>query len=124
MNVVPQVFAVVAGILHVAIWVMESVLFSRPAFHGLFGVRPEHVPVVRLWAVNQGFYNLFLGVGAIGGVMTLHLGDETVGRTLVLFCCACMVAAGVVLVFSERRLWRGALVQVVPPLVVLLTSLL
>jgi hypothetical protein len=29
----------------------------------------------------------------------------------------------VVLVFSERRLWRGALVQAVPPLVVLLASL-
>lgn len=124
MNTVAQVFAVVAGLLHVAIWVMESLVFSRPALHRLFRVRPEHVSVVRPWAVNQGFYNLFLGVGAIGGVMTLHLGDETVGRTLVLFCCACMVAAGVVLVFSERRLWRGALVQVVPPLVVLLTSLL
>ena len=53
-----------------------------------------------------------------------HLGDETVGRTLVLFCCACKVAAGLALLFYERRLWRGALVQVVPPLVVLLTSLL
>jgi putative membrane protein len=122
-NAVAQVFAVVAGFVHVAIWFIESLLFRRPAFHRLFRVRPEHVPVVRLWAVNQGFYNLFLGVGAIGGVVTLHLGNETVGRTLVLFCCACMTAAGVVLVFSERRLWRGALVQAVPPLVVLLASL-
>ncbi|MGH8825669.1 MAG: DUF1304 domain-containing protein [Jiangellaceae bacterium] len=123
MNSVGQVVAVLAGLLHVAIWVMESLVFSRPPFHRLFRVRPEHVPAVRLWAFNQGFYNLFLGVGAIGGVVVLHVGDETVGRTLALFCCACMVAAGIVLFSSERRLWRAALVQAVPALVVLSASL-
>ncbi|MGH8826646.1 MAG: DUF1304 domain-containing protein, partial [Jiangellaceae bacterium] len=74
---------------------------------------------VRLWAFNQGFYNLFLAVGAIGGVVILNVGDETVGRTLTLFCCACMAAAGLVLFASERRLWRSALAQSVPPLIVL-----
>ncbi|MGH8880725.1 MAG: DUF1304 domain-containing protein [Stackebrandtia sp.] len=123
MNAVAQIFAVLAGLGHVAVWIMESFLFRRPAFYRLFLIRPEHVPAVRLWVVNQGFYNLFLGAGAIGGVVTLHLGDETVGRTLVLFCCACMMAAGIVLFFSERRLWRSALGQAVPPLVVLLASL-
>ena len=124
MNAVAQIFAVVAGLGHVGIWIMESLLFQRPAVYRIFRVRPEHVPVVQLWAFNQGWYNVFLGAGAIGGVVTLHVGDETVGRTLVLFCCACMVGAGLVLYISERRMWRGAMAQAGPPLVVLVASLM
>lgn len=119
MNAVAQVFAVIAGLIHVVIFVVESVVFRRPQMHRRFLVAPEDVDVVRPWALNQGVYNLFLALGALGGVVVLAVGDETVGRTLVLFSCGCMVAAGLVLLATERRLARSALVQAVPPLVVL-----
>ncbi|HEY9409717.1 MAG TPA: DUF1304 domain-containing protein [Jiangellaceae bacterium] len=119
MNAVAQVFAVIAGLIHVGIFVVESVVFRRPQIHRRFLVAPEDVDVVRQWALNQGVYNLFLALGALGGVVVLAVGDETVGRTLVLFSCGCMVAAGLVLLATERSLARSALVQAVPPLVVL-----
>jgi hypothetical protein len=35
-----------------------------------------------------------------------------------------MAAAGIVLLLTERRLWRGAIAQAVPPLIVLAATLL
>jgi len=122
-NAVAQVFAVIAGLGHVAVFVLESFLFTRPQFYRLFLIRKEDVPVVRLWAINQGWYNLFLAAGSLGGVVLIHTWDETAGRTLALFACGCMVVAGIVLFFSERRLWRGALGQAVPPLIAVVASL-
>jgi putative membrane protein len=124
MNAVAQIFAVLAGLAHVGIFVLEAVLLRNPKYGRAFLIRPEQLPAVRLWALNQGFYNLFLAAGALGGVIVVNAGNETVGRTLVIFSCACMVAAGVVLLLSERRLWRGALAQAIPPLVAILAALL
>lgn len=122
-NAVAQVFAVIAGVAHVGVFITESFLFTRPRFSSLFMTRREDVAVVRLWAVNQGWYNLFLAAGALGGVVLVHTWDERAGRTLALFACGCMVVAGVVLFFSERRLWRGAAGQAVPPLIAVVASL-
>jgi putative membrane protein len=92
--------------------------------HRLFGVRAGDVPTVRVWAFNQGFYNLFLAAGAIGGLIALHTGQVSVGRTLVLFTCASMFLAGVVLFLSSPRNPKlGAVLgQAGPPLVVLLAA--
>jgi putative membrane protein len=124
MNVVAQVFAVVTGLVHLWAFVMESLVFGQPRAHRIFLVRTEDVPKIRLWAFNQGFYNLFFAAGAIGGVAILHAGDETVGRTLVLFTCASMFLAGIVLFVSDPRTARlsGALGQGVPPLIVLIAD--
>jgi putative membrane protein len=78
---------------------------------------------VFLWAFNQGFYNLFLAAGAIGGVIAAHAGHPTAGRALTLYACGFMAAAGAVLAVSDRRLWRGALGQAVPPLIALVATL-
>ncbi|MGH8777048.1 MAG: DUF1304 domain-containing protein [Jiangellaceae bacterium] len=124
MNAVAQVFAVVAGLFHVVVFVLESVLFRRPQVHARFFVRPEEVDAVQPWAANQGWYNLFLAAGALGGVVMVNAGDETAGRTLALFACGCMVVAGIVLYVSERRLWRSALAQAVPPSIAIAATLL
>ncbi|MEU1895577.1 DUF1304 family protein [Streptomyces pristinaespiralis] len=42
-------------------------------------------PGVQLWRFNVGFYNLFLALGLIAGFVALHLGQETVGRTLIAY---------------------------------------
>jgi putative membrane protein len=81
------------------------------------------VPVIRPWATNQGWYNLFLAAGALGGVVLVNTWDETAGRTLALFACGCMIVAGIVLFVLERRLWRGSLGQAAPPLIAVLASL-
>jgi putative membrane protein len=124
MNAITQIFAVFAALVHVWVFVMESLLFRRqPWVQRIFLGHDNAAPDIFLWALNQGFYNLFLAAGAIGGVIAAHAGSATAGRALTLYACAFMAAAGVVLVVSAPRLWRGALVQSVPPLVALVAAL-
>ena len=123
MATIAQVFAIIAGLFHVAAFVMESLLFHRPDVQKFMLGRTEPAPGVRLWAFNQGFYNLFVAAGAIIGAIVWTTGYETVGRTLVIYTCAFMTLAGVVLYVSDRRLWRGMLGQSVPPLIGLVAAL-
>ena len=124
MNAVAQVAALVAGLIHVMIFVLESVIFRRPPVHATFGVAPDDVAAVRPWAFNQGFYNLFLAAGALGGPVLVWSGSTVAGRTLALFACGSMLAAAVVLVATNRRMLRGAAIQGVAPLLFLLAVVL
>jgi putative membrane protein len=124
MNFVAQAAAVLAGLLHVVIFTMESVLFGRPQIHRRFLTAPQDVDAVRPWALNQGFYNLFLGLGVLAGVVWLHTGDVTVGRTLVVFGCLCMLGAALVLVLTDRRMARAAVTQGLLPLIAVVAALL
>ncbi|WP_369794778.1 DUF1304 domain-containing protein [Cellulomonas sp. HZM] len=117
-----QVLATAAAVLHVVIFLMEAVLFSRPEVHGRFRTRGEDVEAVRPWALNQGFYNLFLAVVALVGVVLVGAGQHAVGGALVLAACGSMVAAALVLVGTDRRMARAAATQgVVPALAVAAT---
>lgn len=124
MHTVAQVAALAAGLIHVMIFCLESVLFRRPAIHAMFGVPAGDVPTVRSWAFNQGFYNLFLAVGCLGGLVVLHVGSALVGRTLVVFSCASMLAAAVVLLAANRKMVRPAIVQGLAPLTAVVIALL
>lgn len=124
MNFAAQAAGVLAGLLHVVIFTMESVLFRRPQIFGRFRTSPGDVDAVRPWALNQGFYNLFLGLGVLTGVVWLHAGSVVVARTLVVFGCLCMLGAAVVLVATDRRMLRAAATQGLFPLIALLAALL
>ncbi len=121
------VLAAVAGALHVFFFVLETILFAKPKYQRRFGVTdPTEGGAVtaRLFAFNQGFYNLFLALGCFGGLLAPHLGYAVEGATLVLYTCAFMVGAALVLVASAPRLARAALIQGAPPLAVIILSLL
>jgi putative membrane protein len=128
MNAVAQIGAILAGLVHVLIFGMESVLFSRGEVYERFLTRVEDVPAVRPWARNQGFYNLFLAAGAIGGVIVLRSAGTadatTSGKAIALFACACMAGAALVLLASDRRMLRGAVIQGLFPAIALLAALL
>jgi putative membrane protein len=118
-SVVAQVFVAVAGVFHLAVFVMESVVFRRPSTYRRFLIKtPEEAEVARPWAFNQGFYNLFLALGALGGLIAG--GDR--GRAIALFACACMAGAGIVLLGSDRRMARPAALQAVPPIAALVLA--
>jgi putative membrane protein len=123
MNLVTQIFAVAAVLFHVAAFVLESVLFARPAAQTALLGRPDPSPALRLFAFNQGFYNLFLAAGPVAGLIAAGSGHESVGRALVVYSCAFMTAAGIVLYVSNRKLWRGAIGQSAPPLIALIAAL-
>jgi putative membrane protein len=106
------------------IFAMESMLFGRPAVHRTFGVKADQLPAVRPWALNQGFYNLFLAVGALGGLVGLWSGYDVAGRAVVVFACASMLAAAIVLVATNVRMVRGAVIQGLAPLVALVFAVI
>jgi putative membrane protein len=123
MNLVAQIFAMVAVLFHITAFVLESVLFDRPSVQSFLLGRPEPAAGVRLWAFNQGFYNLFLAAGPVAGLIANYAGHEAVGRALVIYGCAFMAACGGVLFVSDRRLWRSMIGQSGPPLVALIAAL-
>ncbi len=121
MSVITEVFAVIAALLHLFFFYLESVTFSRPATYERFLVRSQaDAELLRPMAFNQGFYNLFLTVGAIGGVVAANVGYVEAGRALVLLACGSMMLAGIVLIASDRRFVRSGLLQAVPPAIALL----
>lgn len=73
MLTVVQILAVLSALLHGYIFLLESVRFADPKIsRGLFGVAEADLPAVRPWAFNQGWYNLFLGIGALAGAILLR----------------------------------------------------
>ena len=116
--------AVLAAIIHAWFFVLESLWFMRPSVYGRFGISSEaDAKVVRSFAYNQGFYNLFLAAGVAIGLVLIAIGDQAAGRAITLFACGSMIAAGVVLVLHNPSFLRAAAIQVVPPLVAVLATL-
>ena len=127
--VVGAVFVFLASVIHLGIFLMESVLWSRPGVWRRFGLRSQQdADTVQPMAFNQGFYNLFLAAGAGTGLVLLGSTAWTqAGVAIAVFACASMVLAAVVLVTSSPRLARAAVVQGAAPLtglVLLLASAL
>ncbi len=117
MHPLAAVAALVAAAIHVWFFAMESIWFLRPGVWRRFGLESDaEARVVRAWAYNQGFYNLFLAAGVGIGLGLVVAGEPAAGRALVLFACGSMIAAGIVLVLHRRELLRAALLQAVPPL--------
>jgi putative membrane protein len=116
--VLGSIFTAIAALIHLAIFVLESVLWSRPAVWKRFGVRSQDdADVMRPMAYNQGFYNVFLALGAaIGIVMIGSEGVQEAGIALAIFSLLSMLLASIVLVASNPRLLRAALIQGLAPL--------
>ena len=125
MPLIASLAALVAAAFHVLFFVLESVTFSQPSVAARFGLTtPDQIAAVRPMAFNQGFYNLFLAIGIAGGLALVAAGSVEAGRAVVLFACACMVGAGLVLLSTNRRFARSAAIQAVPPLVAIVAALL
>jgi putative membrane protein len=124
--VIGSIFVFLAAFLHVYIFVLESVTWSAPRTWKIFGVASQaDADVIRPMAFNQGFYNLFLGLGAGIGIALLAV-NESAALALVFLSAGSMVLAALVLLLSSKTNRRPALVQGVLPLIgvaVILASL-
>jgi len=116
--IVGSIFVFVAALIHLLIFFMESVLWSKPAIWKRFGVKSEDdAATLRPMAFNQGFYNVFLAVGA--GVGLILIGTQNfhqAGIALSIFALLSMLLAAVVLIVSNPKLARAAAIQGVAPL--------
>jgi putative membrane protein len=121
--ILATVVAALAALLHVYIFVMESVQWTQPRVWKRFGVADQATAdATKPMAYNQGFYNLFLAIGAIIGLVLFWAGGpgtvaDVAGRTLVLFSLGSMVAAALVLTTTGTKYLRAALLQGTLPLV-------
>lgn len=116
-------FTVLAALLHVYIWVLESFRWNEPATRRTFGVSEEDARVLTPMAYNQGFYNLFLAIIALVGVALLR-SEHGVGSALALAGTGSMLAAAIVLVARDRSMARAALMQGTLPALAVLFLLL
>lgn len=116
MTVLALLLIAVAVVLHVYIFVMESLRWTAPRTRATFGISADQAEATKEMAFNQGFYNLFLAVVAAIGMGFLVFGDTAIGVALVLAGAGSMVAAGLVLLLSSPDKARAALVQLTAPL--------
>jgi putative membrane protein len=123
MLVVAAVLAVLAGLLHVFIWVLESLRWEDPSTRARFGTTPEQAAQTKELAFNQGFYNLFLALITFAGVILLDLVRED-GVALLIAGPGAMLGAAIVLVARDRSRLRAGVIQGTLPLLTLLALLL
>jgi putative membrane protein len=117
LQVLTVVFAILAALVHVLIFTMESVLWAAPSIWRRFGLSSQaEADVVEPMAFNQGFYNLFLALAVVLGLLLLGWGNPIAGKWVLLVALSSMVLASVILLVTSRRMWRAALVQGVAPL--------
>ena len=112
MTIAIKVFVVLAGLLHVAIFAMESLFFMHESIYSRFLIAtPEQAQIVSLFAYNQGWYNLFLAIAALTGAIFTNTLPKNVGASLCIYACLSMLAAAIVLAFSASELLRAAITQ-------------
>lgn len=119
-GILALVFAGLAALLHVYIFVLESVRWSHPSVWRIFGIASQEVAdTTKPMAYNQGFYNLFLAIGAGIGVVLWSVNGvgDVAGRTLLLFSLGSMLGAALVLTTSGRKYLRPAAAQGTLPLI-------
>src|SRR6478736_5975929 len=111
------VIASLAALLHVYIFVMESLTWTSPRTRATFGLSAQEAEATKEMAFNQGFYNLFLAIVSGVGIGAVLTGHGAVGTALVLAGVGSMLAAALVLLVSSPDKARAAITQDVFPLI-------
>jgi putative membrane protein len=110
------------AIIHIYIFILESFLWDRPRTRRVFGLSSDEARVTKLFAWNQGFYNLLLALAIIvgwcmrHGIFSINNG-ESAGIGLMIYGLVSIAVAGIVLFVSASRLWRSAMIQIIPALI-------
>lgn len=123
-SIIGSVLIFLAAIFHIYVFTLESLTWRSPKTWKTFGLQSqEQANTIAPMAFNQGFYNLFLALGALVGLALLGI-NSTIALTLMMFSALSMVGAGTVLFFSVKTSRRAAIIQAGPPLFGILFVLL
>ena len=120
MLIIGLLLAALAAAFHVFIFALESLRWTEPETRRIFGVASEaDAETTKPLAFNQGFYNLFLAIGAGIGIVLWAVNGvvDVAGRTLLLFSLGSMLGAALVLTTSGRKYLRPAAAQGTLPLI-------
>ena len=117
--IVGSIFVGLAALVHVYIFYLESIAWSKPATWKNFGLKSQaEADTVKPMAYNQGYYNAFLAVGIMLGLVFLATpGLQQAGFALTVFAASSMVLAATVLITSSPKLARAAVLQGAAPLI-------
>ncbi|MBV6493161.1 MAG: hypothetical protein LDLANPLL_01176 [Turneriella sp.] len=116
-----SILASIAAFLHLVFFLFESVLWTKPVVRKIFGQTEADAHTTKLLALNQGFYNLFLALSTVAGILLWHTGSIPAAVGILTVSLASMVGAAVVLFFSGGvKMLRGALIQGLVPAVCLI----
>ncbi|MFW7415592.1 DUF1304 domain-containing protein [Demequina sp. SO4-18] len=117
------ILAGLAAAVHVFIFYLESIAWTGKRARAVFGTTESEAQATKGLAFNQGFYNLFLAIAVLVGVVLTAAGHTVAGATSVFVGAASMAAAALVLVLSDRDYASAALKQgVLPGLAVILLA--
>jgi putative membrane protein len=119
MLIVALVLAGLAALVHVYIFWLEALAFDT-AGRKAFQLSAADGAVMKPWAFNQGFYNLFLAIGTAVGIALIG-SNRDAAVALVVLPVGSMLAAAIVLISSSREQLRGALAQGTFPALCLLS---
>ena len=117
MITVALIVCALAALLHVYIFVMESLTWTSPRTRAVFGTTAEEAQTTKMLAFNQGFYNLFLAIVTAVGIAAVMLGHRSAGAALIFAGVGSMLAAAVVLLLSSPDKARAAVTQGTLPLI-------
>ncbi|TSD97258.1 DUF1304 domain-containing protein [Skermania sp. ID1734] len=123
MLIATAVFAVAAAALHVFIWYLESFAWTTARARAVFGTSASEAEATRELAYNQGFYNLFLAMIAVAGVVAAGLSHHGVGLALILAGTGAMLAAALVLAATSPDKLSAAAKQGAAPLVAVVLAI-
>lgn len=129
MIVVAAVLAALAALVHVYIFVLETIRWTEPATRRIFGTTEETAAITKPLAANQGVYNLLLAIVAAAGVVLVLVADPTSGEraagdALLTAGLGSMLVAALYLVATDGTKLRAASVQGTLPLLGLLALLI
>jgi putative membrane protein len=111
------IFAGLAALLHVYIWVMESLTWTSARTRATFGISEEEAVATKELAFNQGFYNLFLAIVTAVGLVLGAFEYYAAALALIFAGTGSMLAAALVLLVSSPDKARAAITQGILPLI-------
>ena len=88
----------VVAFLHLAFFVLESFLWTKPAGRRIFGLSKELAASTASLAANQGLYNAFLAAGLIWGLI-----PGPCAFAVKIFFLTCVIIAGIVGAMTAKR---------------------
>ena len=117
LSLLASVLVAFVAFLHLAFFVLESFLWTKPAGRRIFGLSRELAESTKSLAANQGLYNAFLAAGLIWGLL-----PSPHAFAVKVFFLSCVIVAGIVGALTAKR--SILFVQALPGAIALLLVLL
>ncbi len=104
-----------AALVHIVIFYLESIAWTGARARAVFGTTEEEARATKALAFNQGFYNLFLAIVVLTGIILFAAGQGAAGAALLFAGAGSMAAASLVLALSSPDKLAAAMKQGILP---------